>query len=119
MNPLTHETSSSNDGTMFWSKVELWIGAALAGLGTLLLLMWWTGRAADRHGMIFVFLGGAFVLPFGVAFILAGVGLRLRARSLVWAVAPSPMALRVLRLLQMAFAPITERDGPPRRSLTS
>ena len=78
MNPLAHETSSSDDGTMFWSKVELWLGAALAGLGTLLLVMWWTGRAADRHGMIFVFLGGSFVLPFGVAFVLAGVGLRLR-----------------------------------------
>src|SRR5882762_1824585 len=35
------------------------------------------------------------------------------ARSLVWAVAPSPVAPRVLRLFQMAFAPITKRDGLP------
>ncbi len=55
------------------SKLELWVGAAVTALGVLLLLMWRTGRADDRHGMAFVFLVAAFVLPLGLAFLLAAL----------------------------------------------
>jgi hypothetical protein len=47
-------------------------------LGAVFLLMWWTGRAEDPHGMVFVFLGGALVFPLGVALIVAALLLRLR-----------------------------------------
>ena len=65
------------------SKLELWVGAAVTALGVLLLLIWRTGRADDRHGMAFVFLAGAFVLPLGLTLLLAASVLR-RGGSRRW-----------------------------------
>jgi len=61
--------------------VELWLGVILSTLGALFLLMWWTGRATDRHGMFFAYVGGTFVLQLGVMILAAGIALRFRFRG--------------------------------------
>jgi hypothetical protein len=64
------------------AKLELWLGSIVAGLGAVLLVMWRTGRDTDRHGMVFVFLGAVFILPLGLALVVAGLGLRHGGRRL-------------------------------------
>ncbi len=59
-------------------RLERAFGSLLVALGTLQLLAWWFGRAGDRHGMIYVFIGGVVTLPLGIALILAAVALTLR-----------------------------------------
>lgn len=72
------------------AALERAAGLAITGLGALCFVMWWTGRAADRHGMIFVYLGGTFLLPLGILLWAAGRTLAPH-RRLAW-----PLQLLVL-----------------------
>jgi len=79
--PTVDIAAKPMEGVRLLSLIERWLGSALAALGAVLFLIWWTGRAGDRHGMIFVYLGGTFVLPLGLALLLAGLGLTVRGRG--------------------------------------
>ncbi len=57
------------------AEFEPWLGSIIGALGAILLVMWLTGRDTDRPGMIFLFLGGVFILPLGLALVSAGLAL--------------------------------------------
>ncbi len=70
--------------------VDRWLGTILTLFGLASLLMWWTARATDRHGMIFVFLGAVWLGPSGPLFFLAGSAVARRWR-LRWVVQALPL----------------------------
>jgi hypothetical protein len=52
------------------------LGALCILIGGLCLAMWWSGRTADRHGMMFVFLAAIWIGPAGPLFFVAATALR-------------------------------------------
>jgi hypothetical protein len=66
------------------ARLDRALGVILSAMGLLFLGAWWTGRAADRHGLIFVFLGALVIGPIGALLWLAGLGMR-RGWRLRWA----------------------------------
>ena len=87
------------------ARLERTIGAALSVMGLLFLGMWWTGRATDRHGLIFVFLGALIIGPVGALLWLAGQGLR-RGWRVRWLLQALPLVYLILicTVLQAEFA---------------
>jgi hypothetical protein len=63
------------------AKIERAAGYLIAAFGVFCFLMWWTGRAEDRHGMVFALMAGAFFLPLGMLLALAGLTLPVNGRS--------------------------------------
>ena len=53
-------------------------GAIILVVGVALLGMWITGRSADPHGMVFVFVGGLFVTFVGATLWTIGYSLKMR-----------------------------------------
>lgn len=65
------------------ANLERNVGIFTTVFGVLCFIKWWTGRAGDpRHGMFWVFIGGTFLLPFGLLLVLAGYTLASRPRTL-------------------------------------
>jgi len=63
------------------AMIEIWIGTIAVLFGAFLVFMWWTGKATDRHGMLFVLFVALYVLPLGVTLVLAGKVLKSRHRA--------------------------------------
>ena len=62
------------------ARVDHVLAIVIALLAALLLVMWWTGRSSDRHGMAFVLIGAAWIGPSGPLFGLAAYAMRRRWR---------------------------------------
>ena len=55
------------------------LGAILCVLGGALMIVWATGRGTDRHGAVFVLIGGALIALVGGSLCTLGYALRRRA----------------------------------------
>jgi len=78
---LTSHAPRFNAAVRLLAIFEVWIGSISVLLGALLVFRWWTGRATDRHGMLFVLFVALYVLPLGVTLVLAGKVLKSRHRA--------------------------------------
>ena len=59
-------------------KVLRRTGGVIFGIGVAFLALWITGRPTDRHGMVFVFVGGLFTTLGGAALWTIGYSLTMR-----------------------------------------
>lgn len=96
------DLSSRAIAVLHW--VDLGLAIALGALTVLLVVMWWTGRATDRHGMIYVLIGAIWIGPSAPLFWLAARAMQRQWRSRwLLQVLPFVWPLTFIYLFDQAF----------------
>jgi hypothetical protein len=78
---LSHHAPRFNAALRLLAMFEVWIGTIAVLFGAFLVFMWLTGKATDRHGMLFVLFVALYLLPLGVTLVVAGKVLKSRHRA--------------------------------------